>query len=292
MFKLNENTKIGKVVLNVENLENMKNFYNLSIGLDIKSESAKEVSFGPHGEDKVLLTLQEVPASGERGRFAGLYHLALLLPSRKDLGEILYHLLTAKYPLTGASDHGYSEALYLDDPEGNGVEIYCDKPVSEWDIRETGEIAGVTEPMDAEGVIAEAKEAFKGMPAGTYMGHVHLFVSDLQKTEDFYQDLLGFDLKYNFGSQAKFFAAGLYHHQIGSNVWAGTNIPAAPEGTRGMDYYTIELDSVEDFAKVKEALDEKAYAYTLDEAANTIALDDPNGIHIVIEVAQKVKKGV
>ena len=284
MFKLNENTKIGKVVLNVENLENMKNFYQSYIGLDIKTETAEEITFGAHGEDKVILVLKSVPASGEKGRYAGLYHLALLVPARKDLGEVLYHLLSAKYPIKGASDHGYSEAIYLDDPEGNGIEIYRDKPVSEWDIRDNGDIAGVTEPMNAEGVIAEAAEPFKGMPAGTYMGHVHLFVSDLEKTEEFYKDLLGFDLKFNFGAQAKFFAAGLYHHQIGSNVWAGTNIPAAPTGTRGMDFYTIELDSVEDFKAIKSGLDEKAYAYELNNKNMQITLDDPNGIHLLIEV--------
>lgn len=284
MFKLNENTKIGKVVLNVENLENMKNFYQSYIGLEIKKESSEEVAFGAHGEDKVILVLKSVPASSEKGRYAGLYHLALLVPTRKDLGEVLYHLLSVKYPITGASDHGYSEAIYLDDPEGNGIEIYRDKPVSEWEIRDNGDIAGVTEPMDTEGVIAEAAEPFKGMPAGTYMGHVHLFVSDLEKTEEFYKDLLGFDLKFNFGAQAKFFAAGLYHHQIGSNVWAGTNIPATPKGTRGMEFYTIELDSAEDFESIKSSLDEKGYAYELNNEDMRITLDDPNGIHLIIEV--------
>lgn len=285
MFKLHENTKIGKVVLNVENLSNMKIFYNEYIGLDIKSESAKEIAFGAHGDDKVLVVLKEVPASDVSGPFAGLYHLALLLPTRKDLGEVLNHLIAAKYPLTGASDHGYSEAIYLNDPEGNGIEIYRDKPVSEWDIRDNGDIAGVTEPMDAEGVIASVEGPFKGMPAGTYMGHVHLFVSDLEKTDTFYKDVLGFDLKFDFGSQAKFFAAGLYHHQIGSNVWAGTNIPATPKGVRGMDYYTIELNSKEELASLKESLDANSYAYELDEAANTVSLADPSGIRIVIKVA-------
>lgn len=286
MFKLNENTIIGKVVLNVENFDNMKTFYKEYIGLDIKSESVKEVSFGAHGDDKVILTLQEVPASEAGGRYAGLYHLALLLPTRKDLGEVLYHLLAAKYPLTGASDHGYSEAIYLNDPEGNGIEIYRDKPVSEWDIRDNGDIAGVTEPMDAEGVIAAAKAPFKGMPSGTYMGHVHLFVSDLAATDEFYKNVLGFDLKFDFGSQAKFFAAGLYHHQIGSNVWAGTDIPALPSGMRGMEYYTIVLNDNSDLTAVKDSLDANSYAYEFDAAANEIKLEDPNGIRVLIEVAK------
>lgn len=278
---LSEKTIIGKVVLNVENMENMKKFYTSIIGLDIKNETEQSLKLGALGDEQVLLELQPVAPSGEKPNATGLYHLAFLLPTRKDLGEILYHLLASKYPLTGASDHGYSEALYLDDPEGNGIEIYTDKPKSMWDIRKDGQIAGVTEPMDAEGVIGEAKEAFQGMPKETYMGHVHLFVAELEETERFYQDVLGFDLKFKFGPQAKFFAAGEYHHQIGANVWAGKNIPAAQKGLRGLDYFTIVVSS-DEFTQVKNNLDAKEYAYQLDESPQTLSLEDTNGIAIKI----------
>lgn len=279
---LSENTIIGKVVLNVENLENMKNFYTSIIGLEIKSETEQLLQLGAIGDEQVLLELQPVAPSGEKPSATGMYHMAFLLPTRKDLGEILYHIAVSKYPLTGASDHGYSEALYLDDPEGNGIEIYVDKPKSMWDIRDDGQIAGVTEPMDAEGVIAEAKQEFQGMPKGTYMGHVHLFVSELEETENFYKDVLGFDLKFKFGPQAKFFAAGEYHHQIGTNVWAGRNIPAAKKGLRGLDYFTIIVSSSDEFVQVKEKLDAKNYVYQLDEATHTLSLEDTNGIAIKI----------
>lgn len=274
---LSEKTIIGKVVLNVENMENMKNFYTSVIGLEIKNETEQSLELGAFGEEQVLLELQPVVPAGEKTTTTGLYHFAFLLPTRKDLGEILYHLLVSKYPLTGASDHGYSEALYLDDPEGNGIEIYTDKPKSMWDIRSDGQIAGVTEPMDAEGVIGEAKQEFQGMPKGTYMGHVHLFVAELEETERFYQDVLGFDLKFKFGPQAKFFAAGEYHHQIGANVWAGKNIPAAQKGLRGLDYFTIIVTD-DEFTQIKNNLDEKEYPYQVDETTQTLSLEDTNGI--------------
>lgn len=279
---LSAKTIIGKVVLNVENMENMKQFYTTIIGLEIKNETKHLLQLGAIGDEQVILELQPVAPIGEKPSATGIFHLAFLLPTRKDLGEILYHILTSKYPLTGASDHGYSEALYLDDPEGNGIEIYADKPKSMWDIREDGQIVGVTEPMDAEGVMGEAKQAFLGMPKGTYMGHVHLFVAELEETENFYKDILGFELKFKFGPQAKFFAAGEYHHQIAANIWAGKNIPAAQKGLRGLAYFTIVVSSFDELMQLKEKLDAKNYVYQLDEATKTLSLEDTNGIAIKI----------
>lgn len=279
---LNEKTHIGEVVLNVENLQEMKQFYQTVIGMDIKFETPSAVSFGAKEDQTILLTLQVVSANKPNVRSTGLYHSALLLPTRQDLGEMLYHLLISGYPLTGASDHGYSEALYLDDPEGNGIEIYWDKPRSEWDIRSDGQIAGVTDPMDADSVIAEAKETFSHLPSGSSIGHVHLFVADLSETEAFYKNLLGFELKFDFGAQAKFFAAGEYHHQIGSNTWAGKGIPAAEKGTRGLAYYTIVVPVKEDFARIQISLIENQYEYQLDEEDGVLSLEDPNGITVKI----------
>ncbi|MEK6189677.1 MAG: VOC family protein [Carnobacterium alterfunditum] len=279
---LSAKTIIGKVVLNVESMENMKKFYTTIIGLEIKNETKQLLRLGVLGDEQVILELQPVPPIGEKPSATGMYHMAFLLPTRKDLGEIFHHILASKYPLTGASDHGYSEALYLDDPEGNGIEIYRDKPKSMWDIREDGQIVGVTEAMDAEGVIGEAEQAFQGMPEGTYMGHVHLFVAELEETENFYKDILGFDLKFKFGPQAKFFAAGEYHHQIAANVWAGKNIPAAQKGLKGLAYFTIVVSSSDELAQIKEKLDAKNYSYQLDEATQTLSLEDTNGIAIKI----------
>lgn len=282
MVDLNEKTHIGKVVLNVENLKEMKRFYQEVVGMDIKSETSTAISFGAKEDEAIILTVQAISEDRPKMRSTGIYHLALLLPTRQDLGEMMRHILISGHPLTGASDHGYSEALYLDDPEGNGVEIYWDKPKSEWDIRDDGQIAGVTEPMDVDGVFAEAKKVFSGLPKGSYMGHVHLFVADLDETEKFYKNILGFGLKFNFGDQAKFFAAGEYHHQIAVNTWAGKGIPAAKKGNRGLAYYTIVVPLKEDFDQIQMSLDSQQYVYRLDEKRHVLSLEDTNGIALKI----------
>ena len=154
------------------------------------------------------------------------------------MGSILYHLLTKKYGIDGASDHGYSEAIYFNDPEGNGIEIYRDKEMSTWDVRPDGKIEGVTEAMDADGVIGAMVKIYDGIPSGSIMGHVHLTVHDLVETQQFYENVLGISLKSDFFGQAKFFAAGNYHHHIGSNMWAGKHLPTAEANQPGLAYFT------------------------------------------------------
>ncbi len=218
-FQLSATAHIGRVALKVANLEKMTRFYQEVIGLQVLEQSAIQSTLGV--DNTVLLELHKVQEPLPLTPKTGLYHVAFLLPTRKDLGNALRHYLTIEAPLIGASDHGYSEAIYLNDPEGNGIEVYRDKPQSEWDIRTDGEIVGVTLEMDAEAVIAASDGAGDGFPAGTTVGHVHLKVADLMQTEKFYTEVLGLSLKNNFGNQAKFFAAGDYHHHIGSNIWLG-----------------------------------------------------------------------
>ena len=232
------NWELGKVVLKVNDLEKMTAFYQEAIGLDILEKQAHATVLGVKSDNAPLVELIEIPKVSSRTVTAGLYHLAILLPTRGDLGAMLYHLVTKKYDLIGASDHGYSEALYLNDPEGNGIEIYRDKPVEEWDIRPDGRIEGITAAMDTEAVVQSMEKLFAGIPSGTKMGHVHLTVHDLESTEDFYVNVLGIELKSNFFGQAKFFASGNYHHHIGSNVWSGRNLPAPMDTQTGMAYYT------------------------------------------------------
>lgn len=284
-MKLSENIKMGKVVLNVQNMDNMKKFYSAILGMPILSESEEEVAFGAMGSDEVLLVLRQAAEGAARKKAAGMYHFALLVPERGDLGTILRHIIQVQYPLIGASDHGYSEAIYLNDPEGNGIEIYWDKPVSEWDIRDNGEIAGITIQMDAEGVLGASRETYTGMPEGTYMGHIHLFVADLQKSDHFYKDVLGMDLKYNFGAQAKFFAAGLYHHHIGTNTWGGSDLAAPQSGDLGMEYYTILVEDAAELDRIEERFAQSGDVTFERFSADKIAAKDPNGIALHIEVA-------
>lgn len=285
MKKMNNQATIGKVVLNVENIEAMKKFYQEQIGLEIKAETVDEVNLGAVGESRAtLLQLKKVPATAKVGRRTGLYHTAFLVPSRSALGDVLYHLVKTEYPITGASDHGYSEAIYLDDPEGNGIEIYHDKARELWDINPDGTINGITIAMDAEGVLGAATGNFTGLPNGTTVGHIHLTVADLDATEKFYIDTLKMNLQTDFPGQAKFIAAGNYHHHIGTNVWSGRNIPPMEKGTRGLAYFTMDLPSIEALLDVKNNLDEKSYPYIYEKEHSVLKLTDPNGISLELTV--------
>lgn len=278
-FQLNAAAHIGRVALKVANLEKMTKFYQEVIGMQVLEQSVSHSTLGVG--DTVLLELHKVQNPLPLAPRTGLYHVAFLLPSRKALGNTLLHYLTVNAPLIGASDHGYSEALYLNDPEGNGIEVYADKPQSEWDIRSDGEIVGVTLEMDAEAVIAAGDNTWKGFPIGTTVGHVHLKVADLTATEKYFTEVLGLSLKNNFGNQAKFFATGDYHHHIGSNVWLGKNIPAMTENDLGLDYFSFsvpnqaELDRLENHWK-------NQIEYTKNEDGS-LTVVDPNGITMKFE---------
>lgn len=278
-FQLSATAHIGRVALKVANLKQMTRFYQEVIGLQILEQNPVKSTLGV--DNTVLLELYEVQEPLPVTPKTGLYHVAFLLPTRKDLGNALLHYLTIEAPLIGASDHGYSEALYLNDPEGNGIEVYYDKPQSQWDIRDDGEIVGVTLEMDAEGVIAANDGSQDGFPVGTTVGHVHLKVADLMQTENYFTEVLGLSLKNNFGDQAKFFATGDYHHHIGSNVWLGKDIPAMTEKDLGLDYFSFvvpdqaELDRLENHWK-------NQIDYTKDENGN-LTVVDPNGITMKFE---------
>ncbi|MGX2945521.1 VOC family protein [Enterococcus alishanensis] len=277
-FKLLDGDGIGFVVLKVKNFSEMVAFYHNVLGLEVIQVEEDTASLGVN--QRTLLMLQKVSNGVANPAATGLYHLAFLLPTRKDLANILQYLLVNDIPLTGGADHGYSEALYLNDPEGNGVEIYWDKPISEWDIRENGEVVGVTEPMDAEGLIQLSDENWQGFPVASKIGHVHLKVADLVKTQEFYEDMLGFSLKYNFGEQAKFLSSGTYHHHIGANTWSGKDLPAMKDIDLGLAYFSIELQT-EEFELLKQHLAKNNQKFD-NSASDQIWITDPNGINILI----------
>lgn len=247
-----EKWAIEQVDLNVKDITTMRDFYRDEIGLNVIEEQDDVVVLGV---DTPLIRLFKLE-NGLVNNAAGLYHLALLVPTQKVLGEILIALYQ-KGLLSGASDHGYSEALYLNDPEGNGIEIYWDKPSEEWDVKEDGKIDGITIEIDAQNLLKLATEPFTKMPQGTKMGHVHFKVNDLKETQAFYNDL-GFDLKADYSTQAKFFAHGFYHHHIGANTWHG-RLATRQDNQYGLRGVTFNLP-------VEQALQ----------------LVDPNGINITV----------
>lgn len=267
--------KLGKVVLNVADLEKMSAFYEEMMGMDVLEKQNDSVTLGVAESKEALVELVNVQP-GRRKATTGLFHLAVLLPSRSDLGEFLYHLLVKRFNVQGASDHGYSEAIYFNDPEGNGIEVYADKPQSEWDIREDGRIEGITIAMDAEGVIGSVKKAFEGLPAGTIMGHVHLTVRDVIEAKNFYEGVLGLGLKSEYFGQANFYASGDYHHHIGSNSWAGKQLPPAEENQLGLAYFTWELPNQAEKEALLGRLNEQNWEYQ--EANGIIIVKDDSGI--------------
>ena len=261
------------VQLNAQNPANLAKYYETAIGLTRLGNSTGSYSLGtPDG--KVLIELHEttLPANDNT---TGLYHLALLLPTYEDLGTVLRHLIVNQIPMIGASNHGYSNALYLNDPEGNGIEIYWDKPEDQWDIHEDGSIAGVTEPMDAEAALEASRPTFEGIPNGTTMGHVHLHVDDVEKAADFYRNVMGLGLKYKFGPQAYFFATGNYHHHLGANIWKRGNLDKPKRLTPGLR--TVEwVGTASDIETITNNLTEANVEFTNKD--NTLTFKDPAGI--------------
>lgn len=282
-FRLSEKTHTGTVALKVADLAKQTLFYEDVIGLKTIKKTEKQRVLGIKGEKTPLLILNEINDATPATRKTGLYHVAFLLPSRKDLGNALIHYLTVKAPLIGASDHGYSEALYLTDPEGNGIEVYRDKPHSYWGVHEDGEVPAITIEMDAQGVVDAADRKWDGFPHETKVGHVHLKVADLDKTQSFYNDILGLSLKTDFRNQAKFFATGGYHHHLGTNIWTGRNIPAMDEKDLGLEYYTFFVENELEVQRIEQYWQEKNAAYKKDTAGN-LWITDPNGIQIQIQI--------
>ncbi|MGB6407171.1 MAG: VOC family protein [Planococcus donghaensis] len=247
-------THVEKVGLKVVDILKMKQFYENVIGFEVISEEEEKVSLGVGS--KVLVELEAVEGLiPKQGRYAGLYHFAILLPSRESLGKMLVHLHQQEIQL-GSADHLVSEALYLSDPEGNGIEIYRDRDHEQWSWSDDAVLMAV-EPIDVPGLVEEAQnssQSWNGLPVETVMGHIHLHVSSLEEAKNFYVNVLGLEVVSTLGAQALFLADQKYHHHIGMNVWNGKGIPALPEKEAGLNYYTLLMEN-ENRDKIAENLD-------------------------------------
>lgn len=250
--------ELGYVALNVRNLDLQSQYYQQVLGLSVIHQDETMIDLGV-GKTVLVRLIQTEELLDIAGSY-GLYHLAILLPSREALAQIFKHFVDNSVPLIGASDHDYSEAIYLEDTEGNGIEIYRDRPVSEWDIKEDGRIIGTTEAMDAEGLyrLATSLEGPYKMPEGSRMGHVHLSVRKSSISSEFYQNVLQVQDKFSVRS-ASWLASGNYHHHLAVNEWGG-QLAIRTEGMRGLAYYTVIFE------------DEQLYRDTI-ERAKTFAKD-------------------
>lgn len=281
-FHVKPVTYVGEVGLKVLDLKEMIRFYKEIIGFEVLKETENTAVLGAGGQ--ALLKLEAgngiIP---KNQRYAGLYHFAILLPDRKELGKMLLHLHNNGVGI-GSSDHLVSEALYLSDPEGNGIEIYRDREPEEWDWNGSQVVMAV-DPVDAAGLVQAAEasgEVFQGLPAGTVMGHIHLHVSDLVKAKDFYVNGLGFEVVSSLGGQALFLADQKYHHHIGLNVWNGIGIPALPENAAGLGYYTLVLENeVKRKATVSQLRD---FGAEVEMQGDLVEVKDPAGNTIRLTV--------
>jgi catechol 2,3-dioxygenase len=228
---------IGSVELAVADLERSQRFYTDAIGLE--QVAADPLALGAGGRPLVVLREAE-PGTPAPPNTTGLFHLALLHPSRAELAGALRRLVERGGRLDGASDHAVSEALYLHDPDFNGIELYRDRPRDQWPEADDGGVGMVTLPLDVQALIDES-QPLDGRPvhADTIMGHVHLKVSELERSVAFYTDVLGMGVRARYGSQAAFLAYGDYHHHLGLNTWQSEGSGPPPAGSAGLERFTI-----------------------------------------------------
>lgn len=280
-FHRSPHVYVDKVALKVLDLERSLSFYQNVIGFEVLQQSANKVSLTADGENTLLVIEQPDEILEKQPRTTGLYHFALLLPRRADLANLLQHFIQLQYPLQGASDHLVSEAIYLADPDGNGIEVYVDRPSSTWSWQ-SGNVEMATKPLDIEDLLAEGSGSWSKLPTDTLMGHIHLHVSNLKETEDFYNNGLGFDIVARYGGQALFISTGGYHHHIGLNTWNGIGAPAPAENSVGLKYFTLLFSSEESREKIVNQL--QRMGVTILEENNGYVVHDPSGnrIHLVI----------
>jgi catechol 2,3-dioxygenase len=244
----------GPVRLRVADLDSQREFYERAIGLNPIDSGDGVARLGSDGTPVVELD-HRADAPARPPRTTGLFHLAILVPDRAALAAALARAVRAGGRISGASDHLVSEALYINDPEGNGIEIYRDRPRAEWE-RDGGEIRMSTLPLDVDGLLAELREdePDSAMPDGTRVGHVHLNVADLDAAERFYSGLLGFDVTVRGYPGALFLSTGGYHHHIGVNTWAGPGAPAPAAGSRGLEWFELSVDDAPGLAELERRL--------------------------------------
>ena len=248
VYQYNSQIYLAEVALNVKDLESQTAFYHQLLGLEILNQSRNQVLLGAGGKPLVLLIKTDDISNSKQSY--GLYHMALLLPTREDLANVFKHLLDLKIPLVGGADHGYSEAIYLEDLEGNGIELYRDKRVAEWDIREDGRIIGVTEELYAQDIYQLGKEIEPfAIASGTRMGHVHLSVKNSLESSSFYQESLGLEDKFTI-PHASWIASGDYHHHLAVNEWGGKNLAPREQGMPGLAYYVVEVENKEELLRL------------------------------------------
>lgn len=278
-FHEKPNIFVGEANVNVTDLARSIEFYTQIIGLKVLEQSRQKAVLTANGKTALITLEQPEGVKPKQGRTSGLYHFAILLPTRANLADFLRHLLQTGYRF-GAADHYVSEALYLDDPDGNGIEVYRDRPSSEW-VWKDGKVTMATEQLDGSSILEESGQEFTGLPEGTIMGHIHLHVSNLQEAEMFYIKGLGFEVVSHY-PQAVFTSTGSYHHHIAFNTWQGNGAPRPAENSVGLNWYTLVFPSDEVREQAVERLRELGAPVT--NQTDGYVTEDPAGNQIRLVV--------
>ncbi len=282
-FVIHPDTRPGHIHLIVADLARALAFYQHVLGLQLHRQSDQTAYLGAGQADLLVLTGRS-DARRVEGT-TGLYHFAILTPDRPALAQALRRIIETRTPVQGFSDHGVSEAIYLADPDGNGIEIYRDRPREQWPFK-NGRLQMVTEPLDVEGLLAELgtqPEPWSGLPASTVLGHVHLHVANIGQAEAFYSGVLGFELMGRYGPSASFLAAGGYHHHLGVNTWAGVGAPPPPADAVGLHWITICLPTAAELNRVADRV--RNAGLPLAEQAEGLLLHDPSQNGLILTVA-------
>ena len=279
-FHSEQTTYVGHVRIKVENLDRSLKFYQDMIGFELLEQTLTTAHLTTDGKTSILSLEQPKNVMPKQNRTTGLYHFALLLPKRSDLAYFVTHLLE-KGVHFASSDHLVSEALYLNDPDGNGIEIYADRDPTEW-IWTKEEVNMTVDSLDFEDLFKsiERKKVWNGLPVNTKMGHIHLHVSELIKSEQFYVKGLGFDVVNRYGEQALFLSTGKYHHHIALNTWNGIGAPKPDKNSVGLESFTIIYPNEEEIKKAVNNLENIGVKVIVKNGRYMTS--DPSGNYIVL----------
>jgi catechol 2,3-dioxygenase len=282
-FRLPDSTRIGYVHLRVSDLKQSLAFYRDLLGFKKVKRLDTTVHLSASDEQSPIVMLTEESSARPRPpHSAGLFHAAFILPDRKELAKMFKRLYDHQWPFEGFADHGVSEALYLADPDGNGIEIYADRPRAQWPRRH-GELQMGTSELDLKSLFSELREngeAWTGIHPNTTIGHIHLQVSNLQKAEHFYHHLLGFDITQQTFPGALFLSAGGYHHHIGLNIWNSKDGSPLSPNTLGLTRFGIQMPDRQAKRQLKERVQRSDFWSS--GVAGRLLLRDGDGIEIEI----------
>jgi catechol 2,3-dioxygenase len=294
-FKLPAETGIGHVHLQVGDLDRSLTFYRDLLGFQPMGHNGASAMLSATGRAPYHILLTEQPGAPPKPpHTTGLYHVAIRFPTRRALAQAFQRLAAHRWPFQGFADHLVSEALYLADPDGNGLELYVDRPREQWRQRD-GQVVMGTDPLDVDGLLAEAAgnpEPWTGVHPDTDIGHVHLHVSDLAQAEAFYSNLLGLDVTQRSYPGALFLSAGGYHHHLGVNVWAGEGAPPPPTDAVGLLAFALHLPDEGTWHSIQENARRSGVAVETtgdyDYARRALIHDpDGNGVELLVDKKKK-----